>query len=177
MAFKRDQKREAFAAFVREHQASMRSFLRVIGVQADSVDDLAQETFMVAYRELDRFDNNEDFGKWLRGIARNLTRNELRKSARRSRIMNEELPQHLLAEAEVDQSEARFEDADLCALRDCLEQLPEKSRGLIAGRYQDEWKASFLADQFQMTAAAVRLALMRIRRQLKTCIETRVSNA
>ena len=58
-----------------------------------------------------------------------------------------------------------------------LEQLPEKSRSLIAGRYRDEWKASFLADQFQMTAAAVRLALMRIRRQLKTCIETRVSNA
>ena len=121
MTFKRDNKREAFAAFVREHQASLRSFLRVIGVQSDSVDDLAQETFMVAYRELDRFDTNEDFGKWLRGIARNLTRNELRKNARRSRIMNEELTQHLLAEAEADQSEARFEDADLCALRDCLE--------------------------------------------------------
>ena len=177
MAFKRDQKREDFAAFVREHQASLRSFLRVIGVQADSVDDLAQETFMVAYRELDRFDEDEDFGKWLRGIARNLTRNELRKHARRSRILNEELTEHLLAEAEHDHAQARFEDADLCALRDCLEQLPEKSRGLSAGRYQDEWKAAFLADQFQMTASAVRLALMRIRRQLKSCIETRLSNA
>ena len=146
MAFKRDRKREAFAAFVREHQASLRSFLRGIGVQADSVDDLAQETFMAAYRELDRFDDNEDFGKWLRGIARNMTRNELRKNARRSCIMNEELTQHLLAKAEVDECEARFEDADLCALRDCLEQLPEKSRSLIAGYDKGEIHWQFKND-------------------------------
>ncbi|MFT4687936.1 MAG: hypothetical protein ACJASX_004315 [Limisphaerales bacterium] len=42
----------------------------MIGVQAGSVDDLAQEAFMGAFRELDRFDSSEDFGTWLRGIAR-----------------------------------------------------------------------------------------------------------
>ena len=36
-------KRKAFASFVREHQASLRSFLRVIGAKPDSVDDLAQD--------------------------------------------------------------------------------------------------------------------------------------
>ena len=166
----------AFAQFVREHQASLRSFLRVIGVQHDSVDDLAQETFLTAFRELDSFDTEEDFGKWLRGIARNLARNEMRKSARRSRIMDKELTKHLLAAAEQHHTDHKYEEYDFRALRDCLEQLPEKSRKLIAGRYADEWNATFLADQFQMTATAVRLALMRIRSRLKTCIETRISN-
>jgi len=171
------QKRRAFAEFVREHQASLRGFLRVIGVKADSVDDLAQETFLAAFRELDRFDAEQDFGKWLRGIARNLARNEMRKSARRGRITDGELTEHLLAEAERDPGACEFEEHDFRSLRDCLEELPEKSRRLVIGRYADEWKAPFLADQFEMSATAVRLALMRIRRQLRACMEKRSAHA
>jgi len=171
------EKRQQFAAFVREHQAALRSFLRVIGVKGEAVDDLAQETFLVAFKELERFDDDRDFGKWLRGIARNLTRNERRKSANRSRILHGELTEHLIAEAEVHPPEKWQDDHLLRSLRDCVEQLPEKSRKLIAGRYTHEWKSALLADEFSMSAAAVRLTLMRIRRQLKLCIETRASNA
>lgn len=174
---KKDQKRAAFAQFVQEHQASLRSFLRVIGVRADSVNDLAQETFLVAFQELENFEEQRDFGKWLRGIARNLARNEIRKDARRGRIMDEELTDHLLAVSEKDHSDETFEEHDFRALRDCLEQIPEKSRALISGRYADEWSSTILADQFEMSATAVRLALMRIRQQLKSCIEKRLSNA
>lgn len=165
------EKQQAFAKFVREHQAPLRGFLRVIGVQSDSVDDLAQEAFMVAFRELDRFDSREDFGTWLRGIARNLVRNEVRKNARRCRIKDTDLTEHLMAEADRDQAEERYEEIDFLNLRDCLEKLPEKSRKLVSARYADEWKSQYLADQFQMSATAVRLALMRIRRQLKSCLE------
>ncbi|MDF1737934.1 MAG: sigma-70 family RNA polymerase sigma factor [Verrucomicrobiales bacterium] len=171
-----NRKRKAFARFVRDHQGSLRSFVRMLGVHPDSVDDIAQETFLVAFKELDRFDDERDFGKWLRGIARNLTRNELRKHARRGRILDEALTDHLLAEAEADENASGYEEFDFCALRDCLEQLPEKSRTLISRRYADEWKAPFLADQFEMSATAVRLALMRIRGQLKTCIEKRLAH-
>ncbi len=170
-------KKKAFTAFVREHQASLRSFLRMIGVHPDAVEDLAQETFLVAYRELESFDADQDLAKWLRGIARNLVRNEIRKTARRSRILHTDLTDHLLCQAEEDGAEPRFEEHDFHALRDCVEQLPEKSRRLVEGRYADEWNATFLADQFAMSATAVRLALMRIRRQLRTCIEKRIANA
>jgi len=170
-------KKKAFTQFVREHQSSLRGFLRMIGVHPDAVEDLAQETFLVAYRELDSFDADQDLAKWLRGIARNLVRNEIRKSARRTRILHTDLTDHLLCQAEDDQAEPRFDEPDFRALRDCVEQLPEKSRQLVEGRYADEWNASFLADQFAMSATAVRLALMRIRRQLKGCIEKRIANA
>ena len=170
-------KQSIFAQLVRDQQAHLRAFIQMLGVQPDSVDDLAQETFLVAFRELDSFDKERDFGKWLRGIARNLVRNEIRKTARRCRIIDEELTQHLLAQAEEGHSDEGFDDEDFRALRDCLESLPEKSRKLIAGRYADEWKAPFLADQMEMSANAVRLALMRIRQRLRGCIETRLSNA
>lgn len=176
LSMTRQQKRTAFAEFVRDHQGALRSFVRTLGVPMDSVDDLAQETFLVAFEELDRFDEDRDFGKWLRGIARNLVRNELRKTARRARIVHEELTEHLLAQSEEDAS-GNYEDVDFRHLRDCLESLPAKSRELVAKRYEEEWNAPYLADQFGMSANAVRLSLMRIRSQLKTCIEGRVSHA
>ena len=131
---------------------------------------------MIAYRELDRFDADRDFGKWLRGIALNLVRNELRRNGRRGRLMDEEVTRQLLSSAASDDADVGFEEAEFHALRDCLESLPEKSRMLIGGRYFDEWNASILADKFEMSATAVRLALMRIRRQLKTCIKERLAN-
>lgn len=99
---------EAFRAFVREHQAALRGFVRMRGVHNDSVDDLAQETFLIAYRELDRFDQDRDFGKWLRGIARNLVRNELRRNARRGRLMDEEVTRYLLAVQSSDHADQRY---------------------------------------------------------------------
>ena len=85
-----------FEELVKEHHASLRVFVRSLGVAADWVDDLAQDAFVEAYRKLDTFDVNRDFGKWLRGIARNLVRNELRKENRHRRILHEGLTQHLL---------------------------------------------------------------------------------
>jgi RNA polymerase sigma-70 factor (ECF subfamily) len=63
----------------------------------------------------------------------------------------------------------------MSALRDCVEQLAPKSRQIVAGRYGDGWKAPDLSDHLGMTAAAVRQALMRIREQLKQCIEIQMT--
>ena len=67
-----------------------------MAVDPDWVDDIAQEAFLIAYREWDSFDQSRDFGKWLRGIAGNLIRNEIRKDARRQRILHTGLTEILL---------------------------------------------------------------------------------
>ena len=161
-----------FAGLVEEHQASLRVFVRSLGVEPDWVDDLAQDAFVVAYREMDSYDSERDFGKWLRGIARNLVRNELRKQGRHRRILHEGLSQHLLKFSE--QEEEQFEAGHVSALRDCVEQLPNRSRELIHSRYFEGWNASILADKFGVKAATIRQTLLRIRRQLYQCINQRV---
>jgi hypothetical protein len=35
---------------IREHQAGLRAFVRALGVEADWVDDVAQEVFLIAYQ-------------------------------------------------------------------------------------------------------------------------------
>ena len=163
---------ELFAELVKDHQASLRVFVRSLGVDPGWVDDLAQDTFVVAYREMDSYNPDRDFGKWLRGIARNLVRNELRKQGRHRRILHESLSQHLLNLAE--NKEDQVDVTQLSALRDCVEQLPGRSRELVHSRYFEGWDATILADKFEMKAATVRQTLLRIRRQLYQCINQRV---
>ena len=164
---------ELFADLVKEHQVSLRVFVRSLGVESGWVDDLAQDTFVVAYREMDSYDPDRDFGKWLRGIARNLVRNELRKQGRHRRILHESLSQHLLDLAE-NEKDREVDVTQLSALRDCVEQLPGKSRELVRSRYFEGWDATILADKFEMKAATVRQTLLRIRRQLYQCVNQRV---
>lgn len=173
MASDSNPKTAAFAQLVAEQHQQLRSFVRAVGVDEEWVDDLAQEVFLVAWREQDRFDHQQDVGKWLRGIARNLVRNELRKQKRHQRLLHEGLTQ-LLIKAEA-QSVESWEQCHMPALRDCVEQLPPRSRKLVAGRYGDGWKAADLAHHFGMSAAAVRQALGRIRSQLKNCIDHRTA--
>ena len=164
---------ELFADLVKEHQVSLRVFVRSLGVESGWVDDLAQDTFVVAYREMDSYDPDRNFGKWLRGIARNLVRNELRKQGRHRRILHESLSQHLLDLAE-NEKDREVDVTQLSALRDCVEQLPGKSRELVRSRYFEGWDATILADKFEMKAATVRQTLLRIRRQLYQCVNQRV---
>ena len=164
---------ELFADLVKEHQVSLRVFVRSLGVESGWVDDLAQDTFVVAYREMGSHDPDRDFGKWLRGIARNLVRNELRKQGRHRRILHESLSQHLLDLAE-NEKDREVDVTQLSALRDCVEQLPGRSRELVRSRYYEGWDATILADKFEMKAATVRQTLLRIRRQLYQCVNQRV---
>lgn len=163
-----------FAAFIRQYQGRLRSFIRGMGVAAHAVDDIAQETFITAYKKLEEFDQDKDFGNWLYGIARNILRNELRKNARQNRIMDEKLSHFLIDEYELDYEPSDNKGDEVVALQECIQQLPEKSKTLLNKKYSEEWKTTTLSEHFSMSDTAVRLALMRIRKKLKTCMDYRL---
>src|SRR5881628_2127567 len=153
-----------FSELVREHQAGLRAFIRALGVEADWVDDLAQETFVVAFQKQQQFENGKDFGKWLRGIARNLVANERRKEARRARILNGPLTDYLVENQNVEETAGAVESQQLIqAMNDCVAQLPERSRALLQRRYEANENASELSRVFLMSPEAIRQSLMRIR--------------
>ncbi len=170
--------RELFVEQVREHHAGLRGFVRSLGVDPLWVDDVAQEAFIVAYNRLDEFDQERDFGPWLRGIARNLVINERRKSARRKRILSDNLTDVLLSSSSAtDEEEKDLGDSALAkvtALRDCIGTLPEKSLGMLKSRYENDLSAQDIADELQMKPPAVRKALERVRVALKKCMEERI---
>ena len=73
--------RLAFDQLVRRHQSTIRNSLRQwLGGDDASADDLAQETFLKAYRNIDNYRQSASFVTWLYRIAYNLFVDHYRKA-------------------------------------------------------------------------------------------------
>jgi len=71
VALARDGNSEAFRALVERHsRAVYRLAVRMTG-NPDDAEDVVQETFLRAYRQLGRFESRANFGTWLHRIAVN----------------------------------------------------------------------------------------------------------
>ena len=80
---------EAFARIVHEYALPLRSYLASQVNHLDDVDDLAQEIFLAALGSLASFHRGDDFGAWLRGIARNKLLVYFRSRSRRSQALRQ----------------------------------------------------------------------------------------
>jgi RNA polymerase sigma-70 factor (ECF subfamily) len=88
----RDGDVEAYAVVVeRYRQVAFRTAYLVVR-DADTAEDVAQEGFIRAYRQLARFRIGEPFRPWLLRIVTNLALNEIRARGRRSGLLGRLLP-------------------------------------------------------------------------------------
>src|SRR5689334_17491375 len=75
---------DAFRALVDRHSRSLfRLAYRMTGNEQDA-EDVVQETFLRAYRQLGKFDERASFGTWLYRIAVNCSLDFVRSKKRRS---------------------------------------------------------------------------------------------
>ena len=172
---------DAFSQFVRLYQAKVRCYLGRFVRGADVVDDLAQETFISAYRSLGSYRQESPLALWLLGIARNLALKHLREEQRRrsreagsleaalSRWSEERM-------ADEESSEGRHERV-VAALRTCIEGLQKHSAGLIRDAYFKGRTAAEIAQESGKTENAVWVTMMRIRQTLRECIDARIAQA
>lgn len=85
---------EAFSELVVIHQGAVRAFLMRLCRNATLADDLAQETFLNAYRRLSGYRQSGRFLSWLFGIA---YRCFLQHQRHEKRVLKMETQLHLLA--------------------------------------------------------------------------------
>ncbi len=77
-----DGDREAFGILVRQHEQSIYRLVYRMTHNAEDARDLAQETFLHAYRALGTFQRQASFATWLYRIAMNLCLNHRKAAAR-----------------------------------------------------------------------------------------------
>src|SRR3979411_704468 len=85
---------EAFRALVERHSRSVfRLAFRMTGNEQDA-EDVVQESFLRAYRQLGRFESRANFGTWLYRIVSNCSVDLMRaKQARHDQVRGESLDQ------------------------------------------------------------------------------------
>ena len=75
----------AFDILAAQYRPMLLSYARaLLGGDRHEAEDVVQESFLVAHRRLETFRQDEDFGRWLRGIARNKVLESRRSSRQRS---------------------------------------------------------------------------------------------
>jgi RNA polymerase sigma-70 factor (ECF subfamily) len=140
-------------------------------------EDLLQDTWVVVTRKMHDFDETRDFDAWVRGIARNLTRNAMKKNKRMTYMPSEEL---LEAIDSVHEHVAPVQAAELVKsldyLDECLQRVAPTHRGILDLCYRQGMSIQEIADQMQRTAVSVQVALSRIRQLVRRCIEEKREN-
>ncbi|MDP2895162.1 MAG: sigma-70 family RNA polymerase sigma factor [bacterium] len=87
----------AFEELLRRHYPGTYALVFRL-TNAAHADDVTQETFLLAYRNLSRFRGEAKFSTWLTRIAVNLCRSEWRKRKRRREESVEDVPEKLVAD-------------------------------------------------------------------------------
>jgi RNA polymerase sigma-70 factor (ECF subfamily) len=168
----------AFAEILRLHQGRVRAYLRRFVFDGDLADDLAQETFLAAYRSLPSRNPAAPVDLWLLGIARNRALAHLRDEARRRSLESRPLRAALAA-----WSARRLETAgpdlegEIAALRECLSKLPDPGAALISEYYGARKTSAEIARRTGRKESAVRMTLLRLREALKQCVRIRIARA
>lgn len=82
----------AFAELVRRHQSPVRGLLRkLVGTDFSLADDLAQETFLRAYKNIGSYRGDAQFSTWLYRIAYNAFQSEARRRKEQVGLDEEQL--------------------------------------------------------------------------------------
>ena len=164
----------AFSKLVLKHQWAVRAFLLARLSRKHEAEDLAQETFLTAWRGLRKFDFSRPFAPWLRGIAENHLCNHLRKF-RAEPIGGNKVLQRLL-DSHADSQQSSENDSDLAdAMRECVAQVDGEARDLLMSRYGEGRSMAEICARTGKKHSAVTMKLHRLRLALAACVEGKLA--
>jgi RNA polymerase sigma-70 factor (ECF subfamily) len=144
----------AWSALFDGHYPALYRYFRTRVSPAETAEDLAAETFVEAFRSIDRFHWRErPFGAWLYGVARNRLLMHYRREGRR------QLPRPT-------EDHARNEFLEV-ELRDALDRLPADYRVAIEYRYLIGLSGEEAAAAMGKSHGAYRALLVRATRAFK----------
>jgi RNA polymerase sigma factor (sigma-70 family) len=166
------QSKELFEILVRENSRMLSVFLRAAGCDDQLIEDVWQETMIVAWEKLDTFDRSRPFGPWLRGIAARLLLANQRVGRRLTLIGDESALEYLSNELHrINQLSGDTLDEKLEALRDCVARLSDQDRQCIHLRFQQDLKPVAISDQVGVALETIKKRIARAKLRLQDCIE------
>ncbi len=175
--------RESFAQLMRLHEKQIYNFTyRMLGSEEEA-EDLTQDIFVAAFRNIKGFRGEAKFSTWLYRIALNQTRNRIKYLSRRNffakRARRAEPGKNISAESpetvadKAPSPEQWTITKDLATLvQDCLSQMPPQARQILVLRDVQGFSYQELSEILSLNLGTVKSRLHRAR----TALQERLAN-
>jgi RNA polymerase sigma factor (sigma-70 family) len=160
----------AFGTLVQSHQEAAFRAAYLILHDAQAAEDIAQDGFVRAFRQLHRFREEDPFRPWLLRIVTNLALNETRRRKRGLALLERFgrlAPRTVPGPESVTVSTQEARD-----VWQAINRLPLDDRLILYLRYFLELSEADMARVIERPAGTVKSRLHRAGRRLKTIIET-----
>lgn len=175
--------RDAFETIVERHQTVVCSIAFAITGDLSLSEDIAQETFLTAWRHLGDLKEHQKLRQWLCGISRHLATRLA--SRRRREVANGIDPWGEMFGDELDRPEPMRDDPlqrmisneEAAVLWRALEELPAAYREPIVLYYRENLSLEKMAEALNLSQDVAKLRLFRGRRMLKSQLAAFVEEA
>ena len=164
-----------FEVLAKQHEAMLLAYVLSLVADHKMAEDIAQQTFLIAYRKISTLKDPEAFPAWLRGIARLEALAAMRRHQREFPVEPDVLQQ-------LDEAYRRFEEQRptenweerFHLVEECYGRLPEGLQTVCRLHYFEGQKAWQIAEGLTINLAAVLKRLERARIALRDCVRSKL---
>jgi len=170
----------AYERLVRELGGRMLAVARRFVRQDDEAEDIVQEAFIQAFKNIDRFEGGSKLSTWLHRITVNAALMRLRKKSRRKEVAIEDLLPSFLDDghrAEIGEPwTERGEDVAIreetrTLVRESIDRLPDSYRNVLLLRDIEQLDTAETAETLGITVNATKTRLHRARQALRELLD------
>lgn len=164
---------DAFAQLVLAHQNKVYTLCVHLVSDRQEAEDLAQEAFLKAWQNLDKFQGESSFATWMHRLTTNLCLDFLRKKTRRKNISvavsldDEESGWSEPADHRQDPQQKLEQNERRQALSRALAELPEEHRRLLLMREVGGMSYQEIADALEVDLGTIKSRIARARERLR----------
>lgn len=174
-----DTKRDRLLRQAFDYRIELVAYARSLLGSYAAAEDAVQEAMLVVVKKLDEFQEGTSMLAWCRAIVRLEVLRAKQKFHR-----EQSLARRLLDDA-IDSALDEFQRARQSdhqetwreALEGCLQRLPERGRRVLDARFVDELGYEQIGERIGMSLEAVRKALFRLKKQVRSCVESSLRGA
>lgn len=152
----------------RYEQKLLHYILRLSNISSQEAEDILQEVFIKAYKNLNEFNQKLKFSSWIYRIAHNETISFFRKKKARPETVNiedQDLVQFLRSSFDIDKEFKQQETIE--KVQEVIKELPEKYREVLMLRYIDDLDYQEISDILKKPMGTVATLINRAKAQFK----------
>ena len=142
----------------------------------EEAEEVSQDSFIKAYKSLNRFKGDSKFSTWIYRVAYNTCLDRLKKNKRQQQTVTiDEYTEHQVKTIDnaLDKIETQEKQQ---AIKDCLELLPSEDSFLLTLYYFEELSLDEISKIVGLKPNNVKVKIFRSRKKLATILKERLDN-